>query len=223
MRLTLIEPPAEEPLALEDAKLYLRVDIPDEDSLLSSLITAARIYCENHLRQALVTQSWRLDLDSFPSAGGYYNRAIREVWPSMGALPAGFGFYPGMVPNSTGVINIPRPPLRSIASVQYYDFRGTLQTVDPSVYTVSLGAPARIQPAYSQVWPLARPTIDAVQVAFVAGYGDAAACPAPVVTAIKMMVAHWFEHREAVSADGLAEIPLAVDALLASCDHGSYA
>lgn len=224
MRLTLITPPAEEPVSLADAKLYLRIDIAEEDSLVSSLIVAARVYCENYLRQALITQTWRLDLDSFPAAGGYYNRAIREVWPSMGGLPSGLGFYPGMVPNSTGVIDIPHPPLQSVASVKYYDFAGVLQPVDPVTYNVSLGIPARIQPAYSQVWPIARPTIDAVQITFVAGYGSAAACPAPIVTAIKMMVTHWYENRDTtITGTIVASVPNAVDALLASCDHGSYA
>ncbi|SIO60154.1 phage conserved hypothetical protein, phiE125 gp8 family [Singulisphaera sp. GP187] len=224
MRLTLVTPPAEEPVSLVEAKLYLRIDIDEEDALVSSLVTAARVYCENYLRQALVTQTWRLDLDSFPSAGGYYNRAIREIWPSMGSLPSGLGFYPGMVPNSTGVIDIPRPPLQSITSVQYYDFQGVLQTVAPASYNVSIGTPARIQPAYSQVWPVSRPTIDSVQVTFVAGYGNAAAIPAPIVTAIKIMTTHWYENRDTtVTGTLVASVPGAVDALLASCDHGSYA
>ena len=112
MRLVLITPPAVEPVTLDEAKLHARVEYPDQDALVTSLIVAARRYCETCLRAALITQQWVLMLDSFPSAGGYYNRAIREIWPSMGGLPSGLGFYPGMVPNSTGVIDIPTKTLK---------------------------------------------------------------------------------------------------------------
>lgn len=214
-----------EPLGLADAKAFLRVDIPDDDLLISTLITAARRTCENQLRQAFLTQTWTLYLDSFPSAGGYYNRAIREIWPSLGGLPSGLGFYPGLIPNSTGVIDIPRPPLQSITAVQYYDFSGTLQTVDPSQYNVSLGTPARIQPQYSHVWPISRPTIDSVQIPFVAGYGSSPMkVPLTVLQGMKMLITHWYENRDTISQGvNVLPVPDTLDLLLASEDHGSYA
>lgn len=226
MRLIQTAPPAAEPVTLADAKSFLRVDLPDDDPLISSLIVAARRAVETHLKQALVTQTWQLYLDSFPSAGGYYNRAIREVWPSLGGLPSGLGFYPGMVPNSTGVIDIPLPPLQAVASVQYYDFAGTLQTHPAENYNVSLGFQGRIQPAYGKVWPLSRPTIDSVLITFTAGYGDsAAAVPDTVLTAVKMQVSQWYRGRDAssVGAGFYAEIGQTVSDLLAVEDHGAYA
>lgn len=223
MRLIPVSPPAAEPVSLDEAKLHARVLYDADDTLITALIAAARRYCETAIKSALVTQTWTLMLDSFPSAGGYYNRAIRELWPSMGGLPSGLGFYPGLVPNSTGLIDIPLPPLQSVESVQYYDFAGTLQTVDPSTYNVSMGTPGRIQPAYSKVWPISRPTIDAVQITFTSGYGDATAVPENVKVAILMLVAHWYENREAVSAVSMVTVPLAVDALLSPSDPGIYA
>lgn len=224
MRLTLTAPPAVEPLALADAKTHLRVDITDDDTLITALITAARRYCESALKQALITQSWTLYLDSFPSAGGYYNRAVREIWPSLGGLPSGLGFYPGMVPNSTGVIDIPRPPLQAINAVQYFDFTGTLQTLDSSRYNVSLGTPARIQPQYSMVWPISRPTIDSVQIQFTSGYGPSPTnVPLTIVAAMKLLVGHWYENRSWVGEGSFAEVPRTVEALLAAEDHGCYA
>lgn len=223
MRLIPVSPPAAEPVALDEAKLHARVLYNDDDALIQGLIVAARRYCETALKSALVTQTWTLMLDSFPSAGGYYNRAIREIWPSMGGVPSGLGFYPGLVPNSTGVIDLPMPPIQSVEGVRYYDFAGVLQTVDPSAYTVSLGTPGRIQPAYSKVWPISRPTIDSVQVTFVSGYGDATAVPENVKVAIKMLVGHWYENREAVSAVSMASVPLVIDALLGPSDPGIYA
>jgi hypothetical protein len=223
MRLIQITPPAVEPVSIQEAKQHARIEYPDDDTLVAGLISSARIYCETALRSVLITQAYTLYLDSFPSAGGYYNRAIRELWPSLGGLPSGLGFYPGMIPNSTGVIDIPVPPLQSLTSVQYWDFAGVLQTFDPAQYNVSLGTPGRIQPAYSKIWPIARPTIDSVQVNFVAGYGDATKTPQNVKVAICALVAHWYENREAVSQGSYAPVPLMIDALLSPSEPGIYA
>lgn len=213
-----------EPVTLAQAKQQARVEFTDDDTFIQALITAARKNAERTLRSALITQTWTLMLDSFPSAGGYYNRAIREVWPSLGGLPSGLGFYPGLIPNTTGVIDLPYPPLQAVTSVDYYDFNGNLQTVDPSLYNVSLQFSPRIQPQYSHVWPLSRPTIDSVQITFVCGYGDQqTSIPVNVQQAILMHVAHLYENREAVMAGGLVEVPMAVEALLAASNPGIYA
>jgi uncharacterized phiE125 gp8 family phage protein len=67
MNLKLITPPTNEPLSLEEVKLYLRVDGAEEDTLIQSLITVAREQCESITRRALVTQTYELTLDDFPS------------------------------------------------------------------------------------------------------------------------------------------------------------
>jgi hypothetical protein len=220
-----------EPVSLDEAKLHCRFEVPDTDPIyareadfISSLIFAARRYCETKLRSALVTQTWVLYLDSFPSAGGYYNRAIREIWPMLGSMPSGLGFYPGLIPNSTGVIDIPMPPLQRIVSVAYWDFSNNLVVVDPSTYNVSLGTPARIQPQYSKVWPISRPTIDSVEVTFTCGYGPLAGnVPASVQTAIKYACSTWYENRTNVDVGGYAAVPETMDALLSIDDPGIYA
>jgi len=58
-----ITDPASEPLTLSDTKLYLRVDNTDDDTLITNLITAARMIAENWLRRSLITQSWKLAYD----------------------------------------------------------------------------------------------------------------------------------------------------------------
>ena len=62
------QPPALEPVTLAEAKSYLRVDHSDEDTLISSMITAARRFAEDYTRRALIAQQWSLSLDSAPSA-----------------------------------------------------------------------------------------------------------------------------------------------------------
>ena len=67
MALTIVTPPAVEPVTLAEAKLHLRVDLDDDDAYITGLIIAARDYAETVTNRALVTQTWDLVLDGFPS------------------------------------------------------------------------------------------------------------------------------------------------------------
>lgn len=69
MALTLVTAPAAEPITLVEAKAHLRVDIADDDSLITALITAARQHVEVITRRALITQTWDLTLDTWPDGG----------------------------------------------------------------------------------------------------------------------------------------------------------
>lgn len=64
----LITPPSTEIITLSEAKAHLRVVGTDDDGYINTLITAAREVCEISSGQAMVTQTWRTTLDSFPSA-----------------------------------------------------------------------------------------------------------------------------------------------------------
>lgn len=70
MGLKLITPPATEPVTLAEAKLHLRVDITDDDALITDIITAAREYVETTTRRQFVTATWEYRMDGFPSSGG---------------------------------------------------------------------------------------------------------------------------------------------------------
>lgn len=69
MGLTLLSAPSTEPMSVDEAKLHLRETSSSQDSLILSLITAARQYAETFTRRAIPKQSWRLSLDSFPADG----------------------------------------------------------------------------------------------------------------------------------------------------------
>lgn len=64
--LTLVTPPAEEPISLAEAKAHLRVTFSDDDSLITRAITAARQTFEEATYRQLVTATWDLKLDRFP-------------------------------------------------------------------------------------------------------------------------------------------------------------
>lgn len=52
-----ISSPAHEPIALEETKLFLRVDHDDEDTLIETLIRSARERLEAHLAVAMITRA----------------------------------------------------------------------------------------------------------------------------------------------------------------------
>lgn len=187
--------PAEEPLTLIETKAHCRVDIDEDDDLLTGYIVAAREWVENHCRRRLVTQTVRLTMDEFP--GG-------SEWACAGTL----NLYGGSV--------------QSITSVTYLDAAGDSQSY--STYTADLTSePARLRPALDQNWPQTRHQMAAVAVTYVVGYPPAGSpedltvmVPQSIKHAMKMMIAHWYENRETVHiGQSVLPVPMAAEMLLA--------
>ena len=115
-----------------------------------------------------------------------------------------------------GALYVPRPPLQSVASLEYVDAQGTTQTLDPAAYTVDThSTPGRIVPAAGASWPTTRGHIDDVIVTFSAGYGAAVDVPETLRHAIMMLVAYWYEQRETAAGRTMTSVPLGFDALIA--------
>lgn len=64
-----LAPPATEPVTLAEVRQFLRLDQTDEDDLLATLITAARLMVEAAAGRCLIEQAWRIVLDRWPSRG----------------------------------------------------------------------------------------------------------------------------------------------------------
>ncbi len=69
MSIRTLTPPAAEPLALDDAKIFLRVTGPQEDALIGALIAAARERVEALTGKALVTRRVAERREGWPSGG----------------------------------------------------------------------------------------------------------------------------------------------------------
>lgn len=71
MRMTLVVPPADLPVSLDEAKKECRVNHDEEDSLIAGYIEAAVSHLDGYrgiLGRCLITQDWRMDLACLPAA-----------------------------------------------------------------------------------------------------------------------------------------------------------
>jgi uncharacterized phiE125 gp8 family phage protein len=102
-------------------------------------------------------------------------------------------------------LELSRGPFVSLTSIAYVDTAGDDQTVsaarvrDGKIYAPDGG------------WPTIG-DYTTVTVTYVAGYGPYEA-PEELVQAQLLLIAHWYQNREAVAEGTFNEIPLAVEAL----------
>ena len=172
-RKTLVTAPAIEPLVLTDVKNFINVSGTDDDTLITSLIKAARQHIETTYNVALISQTWDFTLGRFP-------QYVETVDPQALIEP---------------VIK----PLQSVTSISYYDGANSLQTLSAAVYEVVKNDYSwpYIRQAYNQFWPETYDRTDAVTVRVVAGYGATAAdVPEPIKIALQMFVKYLYDNRE---------------------------
>ena len=112
-------------------------------------------------------------------------------------------------------ILLPRGPVQSVESVEYFDADGQEQTLVSGWALDASTDPARILRDADASWPSTAERFDAVAITYDAG----GTSPADVKHAALLLVAHWYHNREAVGTP-LAPVPMAVEALLTN--HRSY-
>lgn len=168
MALTIITPPAEEPITVSEAKLSpsLRVDTATDDTAIGTLITAARKLAENYSLHALVTQTIELVLDGFPDGG------IKVPMP-------------------------PLQSVTSIKYIDTDGTEQTLAASLYAVDTDSIPGMI-VPAYDETIWPSTRDEINAVRVRYVAGFGGAAFVPEDIKAWIKIMVGTMYDNPQAV-------------------------
>lgn len=90
-----------------------------------------------------------------------------------------------------GDILLPNAPVRSITSIQYVDTAGDTQTWSSTLWASDLySEPARIRPAYGEVYPSTREQMNAVTVTYKAGYAtQGTAATSDLITATNHVLA----------------------------------
>ena len=154
---------------------------------------------ETYLARALITQTLLWTIAEAPPNGG---------WP-MASLPVSLLVFPQWVTPGMlgrGVINLPRLPAQSIQSATVIEQCGGETPLDPSTFVVNLSTGQVHLRGVAGLAPGGSLAIE-----YVAGYGQPADVPAPIVNAILLTTAALYEHRGA--DDG--GLPRAAEALLA--------
>jgi len=187
MALKLYTGPTVEPVSLEEAKEHLRVSHTADDSVIRDVIQVARLDIETLSMHALITQTWDQYLDAFPGEDK---------------------------------IVLPFPPLQSVTGVYYTpESTGVEATFSSSNYSVDIyNIPGKIVLDDSASWPGdALVEVNGVKVRFVCGFGDD---PSDVDfrlrMAMKLLIGHYYENREAVFAGRTSPVllPMGVNSLV---------
>jgi uncharacterized phiE125 gp8 family phage protein len=187
--------PFVEPITLAETKQHLRVDIDADDSYIASLITAAREYCEDYLDRTLNHTQWQMKMDDFPQE-----------------------------------IGMPRPPMvasgtATAVSVTYVENSlGGTTTLSLSQYRIDRDStPGILRPLYGGSWPSHLSDENSLTVTWWGGYGPSPGdVPRVVRHAMLMLVATWYERRQAIDSVSATEVPIGAKALLDSARWGAY-
>lgn len=186
LRPVLITPNVADVVTLVEAKLHLRIDFTDDDTLIQSLIYAAVSHLDGYsgiLGRPLLNATWQMGFANFNNS----------PWRLLFADYVTF---------------------TSIKYYDLTNTQQTLAGTVYDVLTDEIGPYIVLR--YGQSWPNVYTRDDAVTVLWISGYGaTAAAVPNDIKVAIKMIVAHWYEYRGMILADKrLENIPFAAMAIL---------
>ena len=212
-----ITAPTVEPVSLAEAKLHLRLtpDQEDDDAYIVGLIATGRALCERRLGVALAPKQlravydneeppidWRLAASFMPTLtiqSTQYRAALGITEPYV-VLPQAPLLYDDAHPLAVAVDDLSVAPVvhTTVATDQYY---------------VDADSQPGVVRFRNMPYVAARGTLT---VTYWAGPRPGQRIAPQLRSAILLMVGHLYLHREAVSADRMEELPLAVDALLAS-------
>ena len=206
--------PAVEPITLADAKAFLRIDTPDEDALIQSLIMTSRLHIEVALGLALIQQTWSCFFDRWPPVLDTRSAPLQ---------PSGVVFT---IPDprtrlnaSADAILLPINPIKSVDAIRVYADDGTFVSLPLNGFTIDLASrPPRIVRRFSTALPDPGRRLNGIEISITAGFGPGQGdVPGPIRQALMLLVAHWYEHRDPGEIGTVeARVPAAVSALLST-------
>jgi uncharacterized phiE125 gp8 family phage protein len=182
-------------LSSKDLIMSLSLDIPPAEEPVSLAEARAHLKLDSSDDDALV--------DRLVAAA-----RVRAEWHTGRAfITQGWTLHLDCLPR---VIEIPLPPLIAVTSLTIFAQDDSATMIDTAAFRVEAAA-SRLVLRPEALRPAALRQPGAAALAFTAGYGDAAAVPAPIREAILELVADLYEHR----GEQPRELPLAALALLA--------
>ena len=164
MSVSLVTPPAAEPISLDQAKARLRIADTSQDAHLTHLIRSARQRVEGETGRALITQTWL---------------ERRDAWDGDGRLCA-----------FATQFKLLKPPLISIEAITTYAVDDTPTSHDPTDFFIdTLSEPGRLALRPNGQFPQPGRGVGGIELRFVCGYGsDPGDVPAPLIEAIGQLV-----------------------------------
>lgn len=193
--------PSTTPYVEADLLAHLRIT-GSAPSGLDKVSESAVEYIEDYCGITLMETQWVWKLD------GFYKRrsSTSDFWYS--STP-----YGGKA--GRDLIRMPRPKLKQVDSILYYDQAEVEQTLDASKYQVD-AINSRIAPSVAeQTWPATGETLSAVTITFTAGYAAAANVPRSMRLAIFELVAAFYDaERNAFTTFGFEQVPHGFEAKL---------
>lgn len=113
-------------------------------------------------------------------------------------------------------IRVPIVPAIALTALEYFDTENAVQTLDVADYLTFYGSDSSYIEPKNGKWPTVYDRPDAVTATITAGKG----APENIRHAALLMVAHWYNHREAVSGSQATELPMAAQMLIAKSRIG---
>lgn len=180
----LVTAPASEPVTAADVKAQLELDVSDtsKDTQIDLYISTARQMIEEYTGLALIDQTWRLELDNWPSVAEPWWDGVREL-PRSALTDSG----------RAADVLLPRYPLQSVDTITADSTAVTIA----DVFTVDTAQkPGRLVIKLGGSLPVITETSNGIKISYTAGYGaNASDVPAALRLAIIQMAAYMFEHR----------------------------
>ena len=90
MGLVVSTPPATEPISTAEAKSQARIEVSDDDTLIGTMIEAARITVEEYIQKTLIDTTYAYTMDCFPSN----DDVIYMPKPPLSSVSTGTTFLP---------------------------------------------------------------------------------------------------------------------------------
>ena len=188
LRITETTGPARLPVSLNEAKAHANLgdDFVTDDALVMGYLNTAVEACQKFTSRTLLTTTFTLFLDSWPS-----DKNLEPWWEGTRVAPM------SILNAGARWLELPRPPLQSVGFVKSYDDSDAATTFAASSYFVdTASAPGRIVLRSGSSAPVITRVANGLEVQFDAGYGDNPAdVPERLRQGIMMLVTYLYENR----------------------------